>query len=117
MKSKFGLVLICCALAGSYGVQAAAAGKQQQVNLDWNEGAEYFDFPAGAQVKVTALNCPVQTTVSVTCRTATHGRCGKWSLGLNGTATAGQNSHTGIASLAYNGPETTCTATVVVQSP
>lgn len=116
MKSKFGLVLICCALAGGYSVQAAA-GKQQQVNLDWNEGAEYFAFPEGAQLKVTALNCPALTTVSVTCRTAAHGRCGKWTLGLNGTATAVANSHTGIASIGYNGPETTCTATLVVQSP
>lgn len=116
MKSKFGLVLICCALAGSYSVQAAA-GKQQQVNLDWNEGAEYFDFPEGAQLKVTALNCPPLTKISVTCRTVTHGRCGKWNLGLNGTATAGASSHMGIASIGYSGPETTCNATIVVQSP
>ena len=117
MKAKFGLVLICCVLAGSYSVQAAAAGKQQQVNLDWNEGAEYFDFPQGAQVKVTAINCQPQTKISVTCRTAAHARCGKWYLGPNGTATAGPNSHMGIASIEYQGPETTCTATLSVQTP
>lgn len=118
MESKFALVLISCVFAGTCGAQGAP-GKQQQINLDWMGGAEYFHFAEGAQLKVTDLNCPSPTvTVSVTCRTATHARCGSWYLGLNGTATAGANGDTGIASLNYNGTKNSnCKATIVVQSP
>lgn len=118
MESKIAVAMICCALAGVCSAQAAP-GKQQQINLDWMGGAEYFHFPEGAQLKVTQLNCPTSgVTVSVTCRTASHGRCGSWYLGLNGTATAGSKGETGIASINYNGPAASnCQATVVVQSP
>jgi hypothetical protein len=115
MESKIALALLCCAVAGSYSAQAAP-GKPEQVNLDAKEGAEYFHFPEGAQLKVTNLVCPPNVTVSVTCRTAAHGRCGKWYLGLNQTAKSGASGDTGIASLDYSGPEN-CNATVVVQSP
>jgi hypothetical protein len=115
MQSKFALVLLGCALAASYNAQAAP-GRQQQINLDATEGAEYFQFPEGAQIKVTQLICPSAVTVSVTCRTASHGKCGKWYLGLNKTATAGPNSNVGIASLDYSGNEV-CRGTIVVQSP
>ncbi len=117
MVSKFALLLLCCAIAGNPSAQTAP-GKQEQINLDWKEGAEYFHFPEGAQLKVTQLICPPSATVSVTCRTATHSRCGSWYLGLNGTATAGPKGDTGIASLNYNGPaNSNCSATVVVQKP
>jgi hypothetical protein len=80
--------------------------------------AEYFKFPEGTQVKVTQLVCPSPGTVSVTCRTSGHKRCGSWYLGLNGTATAGAQGSMGIASMNYNGPrDENCTATVVVQRP
>lgn len=115
MQSSFALGLLCCAIAGSCSAQAAPS-KQEQINLNANDGAEYFRFPEGSQLKVTQLNCPQAVTVSVTCRTASHGRCGKWYVGLNGTATAGSRSETGIASLDYSGMEN-CTATIVVQSP
>ena len=115
MQSKFALVLLCCAFAGSYSAQAAP-GKQQQMNLYSNQGADYFPFPEGAQVQVTQLVCPAGVTVSVTCRTAARGKCGNWYLGLNGTATAGSNGKTGIASLVYSGNEN-CSATIVVKGP
>ena len=117
MDSKVALGLLCCAIAGSYSAQAAP-GNQVQINLDWKQGAEYFHFPEGARLKVTQLICPPSVTVSVTCRTATHSRCGSWYLGLNETATAGPKGDTGIASLNYNGPaNSNCSATVVVQTP
>ena len=113
MESRIALVLLCCAIAGSYSAQAA---QPVQVNLDAREGAEYFHFPEGAQVKVTNLVCPPSVTVSVTCRTASHGRCGKWYLALNATAKAGAQADTGIASIDYSGPQN-CIATVTVTSP
>lgn len=117
MKSNFVLILISCVFAGSCYAQAAPA-KQQQINLDWRDGAEYFKFPEGAQAKVTSLICPPNSTVNITCRTASHGRCGSWYLGINETATAGARGDTGIANLNFNGPRgTNCSATVVVQSP
>lgn len=118
MESKYVLALICCVFAGSCSGQAAP-GKQQQIYLDWMGGAQYFHFPEGAQLKITDLNCPsAAVTVSVTCRTATHARCGSWYLGLNGTAKAGPKGDRGIANLNYSGPRgSICTATIVVQSP
>jgi hypothetical protein len=115
MQSKFALVLLCCAFAGSHSAQAAPV-KQQQLNLYSNQGADYFPFPEGAQVQVTQLVCPPGVTVSVTCRTASRGKCGNWYLGPNGTATAGSQGKTGIASLAYSGNEN-CSATIVVKRP
>jgi hypothetical protein len=114
MQSKFAMVLLCCVLAGSYSAQAAPG--KQELNLDAKEGAEYFHFAEGAQLKVTGLYCPAAVTVSVTCRTAAHARCGKWYLGLNGTAASGPKGDIGIASLDYSGPDS-CKATVVVTSP
>jgi hypothetical protein len=115
MQSKFALVLLCCAFAASFSAQAAPA-KPKQMNLYSNQGADYFSFPEGAQVQVTQLVCPAGVTVSVTCRTASRGKCGNWYLGLNGTATAGSNGKTGIASLVYSGNEN-CSATIVVKGP
>lgn len=115
MESKFALALICCVLAGACSAQGAP-GKQEQMNLDFREGADYFHFPEGAQLKVTQLSCPSGVAVVVTCRTGTHARCGSWRLGLNGTATAGSKAVTGIANIDYSGSEN-CTARVVVQSP
>ena len=117
MGSKLASAWLCAAVVGSWGAQAAP-GNLQQINLDWKGGAKYFHFPEGAQLKVTELACPPSATVSVTCRTASRGRCGAWYLGLNGTATAGSQADTGIASINYNGPRNAnCAATVVVQSP
>ena len=116
MESKLALASLCCVLAGCYSAQTGA-GKHEQINLDWNGGAEYFHFPESAQLKVAELNCPATATVSVTCRTTTHARCGSWNLGVNGTATAGAKADTGIASINYNGPPEICTATLVIESP
>jgi len=117
MGSKLASLLLCGAVAGSYGAQAAT-GTPEQFSLDWKQGAKYFHFPEGAQLKVTELVCPPSATVSVTCRTASRASCGSWYLGLNGTATAGPQGDRGIASLNYNGPRNSnCVATVVVQSP
>jgi len=108
--------LLSCAMAGGYSALAAAA--QQTLNLDWQEGAEYFNFPEGTEVKVTELVCPPKATVSVTCRTAAHKRCGSWYLGLNQTAKAGPGGDKGIASMNYNGPvNENCRATIVIQTP
>jgi len=115
MKTNIALVVLGCAMAASYAAQAAPANARQ-VNLDAREGAEYFHFPAGTTLKVTELVCPANVTVSVTCRTADHGRCGRWYLPLNGTVTAAPKSDMGIASLDYSGPEN-CRATVTVTSP
>jgi hypothetical protein len=123
MGSKFVLALLGCVIAGSCSAQAAPAapaapGKQQQINLNWQGGANYFPFPQGAQVTVSGLYCPPGVTVSVTCRTTARSKCGSWYLGLNQTAKAGADAETGIASLNYNGPaNSNCSATLTVQSP
>ena len=117
MRAKLSLVLLGWAIAASAGAQTAAQ-KPHSIYLDWREGAKYFPFPEGSQLKVTELACPSSGTVSVICRTASRASCGSWYLGLNGTATAGAGGTKGVASLNYNGPRNAnCAATVVVQKP
>ena len=117
MESKLAWVLIGCVVAGSYSAQAAT-GAHQTVNLDWQRGARYFPFPEGAKLSVTQLNCVPQGLVVVACRTATRAKCGNWRLSLNGTATAGSNGKTGVASMQFSGPrDSVCRATLVVESP
>ena len=117
MKSKLAIASLCCALTGCQSAPIVA-DKQQQINLDTsNNRVLYFRFPAGAQLKIAELNCPVGASVNVVCRTATNARCGSWNLQQDGAATAGASAETGVANLNYGGPVEACRATIVVTSP
>ncbi len=117
MKSKLAIALQCCLLAGCYSAPTVT-GKQQTINLDTsNNRVLYFRFPAGAQLKIAELNCPVGASVNVVCRTATNAPCGSWNLQQDGAATAGASAETGVANLNYGGPVEACRATIVVKSP